>query len=71
MPLPNENVTIGVSHFGVFTIRQHPTIIHGCIQTRHSEQLSVKESATFANSRASAKKPLLTNVDLCGPTCHV
>ncbi|WP_430317107.1 hypothetical protein [Pseudomonas sp. p1(2021b)] len=60
MPAHDENVTIGVSSFGVFTIGLHLPIIHGCRQTSPSEQLSANESANYAKSKVSAKKPLPT-----------
>lgn len=61
MPPYDQNVTIGVSPDSVFTIGLHLPIIHGCRQTSPSEQLSANESAIYAKSKASAKKPLPTD----------
>lgn len=47
-------VSLGVSRSSVFTIRVHPTIIHGCKQTNANEKVLVNESAIYAVAKVLA-----------------
>ncbi len=62
-------VSFGVSSSSVFTIRMHPSTIHGCKRTNTSEPHSDNESVNYETAKASVKRLLLTSAASFVPTC--